>query len=253
MPVHYAGGVGNLDQVYKFAKSYKLRVIEDAAHAFGTTYKQKRIGGFGDIACFSFDGIKNITSGEGGCIVTEDQSVLEKVADSRLLGVKNDSKARVDRQRSWLFEVEVQGWRYHMSDLMAAIGIVQLDRFDEFTQKRRTLARRYDELLALNPRVTPLQHNYSEVVPHIYVVKIKNLCDREELRKDLLEDGIQTGVHYQPNHLLKLYQYSNNSSLPFPVTEEAFSQILTLPLHPDLQPEDLNLVSSKLLEKLNNH
>ena len=253
MPVHYAGGVGNLDQVYKFAKSYELRVIEDAAHAFGTTYKQKRIGGFGDIACFSFDGIKNITSGEGGCIVTEDQSVLEKVKDSRLLGVKNDSKARLDRQRSWLFEVEVQGWRYHMSDLMAAIGIVQLDRFDEFTQKRRTLARRYDELLAPTPRVTPLQHNYSEVVPHIYVVKIKNLCDREELRKDLLEDGIQTGLHYQPNHLLKLYQNSNNRSLPFPVTEEAFSQILTLPLHPDLQPEDLKLVSSKLLEKLNNH
>ena len=131
MPVHYGGGVGKLDLIHQFAKSNGLRIIEDAAHAFGSSYKGRRIGSFGDVACFSFDGIKNITSGEGGCIVTSDEQVLEKISDSRLLGVKKDSRSRYEGERSWLFQVEEQGWRYHMSDIMAAIGIVQLGRFEE--------------------------------------------------------------------------------------------------------------------------
>ena len=91
MPVHYGGGVGALDDVYAFAKKHGLRVIEDAAHAFGSHYKSQKVGSFGDISCFSFDGIKNITSGEGGCVVTNDEKVLEKIRDSRLLGVERDT------------------------------------------------------------------------------------------------------------------------------------------------------------------
>jgi len=94
MPVHYGGGVGDLDGIYAFARKHGLRVIEDAAHAFGSIYKGKRVGGFGDISCFSFDGIKNITSGEGGCIVTDDLEVLRRVRDSRLLGVEKDTNKR---------------------------------------------------------------------------------------------------------------------------------------------------------------
>ena len=85
MPVHYAGDPGDLNTVYDFAHHYKINVVEDAAHAFGTYYKNKKVGSFGDIACFSFDGIKNITSGEGGCIVTENKEVIKKVKDARLL------------------------------------------------------------------------------------------------------------------------------------------------------------------------
>ena len=125
IPVHYTGGVGDLERIYRFASENKLRVIEDAAHAFGTFYNEKRIGSFGDIACFSFDGIKNITSGEGGCIVTGDTDVSSKIKDLRLLGVQNDTEKRYSGQRSWEFEVNAQGWRYHMSNLMAAIGIEQ--------------------------------------------------------------------------------------------------------------------------------
>ena len=120
MPVHYAGGVGALDEIYEFANKHGLRVIEDAAHAFGTIYQGKRVGGFGDIACFSFDGIKNITSGEGGCIVTSDPEVLQRVQDARLLGVEKDTQNRFSGQRSWEFDVSAQGWRYHMSNIMAA-------------------------------------------------------------------------------------------------------------------------------------
>ena len=130
MPVHYAGGVGQIDKIYNLANKYNIRVIEDAAHAFGSIHKTKRVGGFGDVACFSFDGIKNITSGEGGCIVTADEKILNLVRDSRLLGVENDSLKRFKGTRSWNFQVSNQGWRYHMSNIMAAIGIEQLKKFN---------------------------------------------------------------------------------------------------------------------------
>ena len=123
MPVHYAGDPGKLDQLYKVAKRHNLLVIEDAAHAFGSNFQDKRIGSFGDIACFSFDGIKNITSGEGGCIVSDDLRFIDKVKDLRLLGVINDSEKRFKGERSWDFDSIHQGWRYHMSNIMAAIGI----------------------------------------------------------------------------------------------------------------------------------
>ena len=105
VPVHYTGGVGNLDELYSFAQKYKLRVIEDAAHAFGTKYKGNLIGSIGDIVCFSFDGIKNITSGEGGCIVTSDSKVIENIKNTRLLGVEKDSDNRYNNLRSWNFDV----------------------------------------------------------------------------------------------------------------------------------------------------
>ena len=135
MPVHYTGGVGDLESVYKFAKKFSLRVIEDAAHAFGTTYKGQRVGAFGDIVCFSFDGIKNITSGEGGCVVTDNEEILGKVRDARLLGIERDTDQRFKGNRSWEFDVKDQGWRYHMSNIMAAIGIEQLKNDQLRSQK----------------------------------------------------------------------------------------------------------------------
>jgi dTDP-4-amino-4,6-dideoxygalactose transaminase len=219
MPIHYSGGVGELDEIYTFARKHSLRVIEDAAHAFGTTYQGKRVGGFGDIACFSFDGIKNITSGEGGCIVTDDLNVLRKVQDARLLGVEKDTEKRYTGQRSWEFDVTSQGWRYHMSNIMAAIGIEQLKYFPERAKIRQRLACRYDELLCGNQYIQILPRDYVAVVPHIYVVRIIGMSNRKVLQDRLLELGIQTGIHYQPNHILSYYyddlalQLPNTSSI----------------------------------------
>ena len=129
MPVHFSGSVGKIREIYKFAKQNKLRVIEDAAHAFGSKIYNRKIGSFGDIVCFSFDGIKNITSGEGGCLVTNDKKVLNMSKDIRLLGVTNESTKRYSGHRSWISDVKYQGWRYHMSDINASIGRSQLKRF----------------------------------------------------------------------------------------------------------------------------
>jgi dTDP-4-amino-4,6-dideoxygalactose transaminase len=244
MPVHYTGGVGDLEGIYIFARKNGLRVVEDAAHAFGTIYKNQRVGGFGDIACFSFDGIKNITSGEGGCIVSDDEEVLRLVKDSRLLGVEKDTEKRYSGQRSWEFDVTFQGWRYHMSNIMAAIGLEQLSRFNEFASVRQKYAFLYDSLLKDHPLIVTIQRDYNMVVPHIYVIRIPGLKERKILQDELLEYGIQTGIHYQPNHILTLYK--DRDIEKFPVTISVASEILTLPLHPDLSESDIKYVIATL-------
>lgn len=244
MPVHYAGGVTGLYEINSFAEKHGLRVVEDAAHAFGTVFQGQRVGGFGDIACFSFDGIKNITSGEGGCIVTDDVEVLTRVRDARLLGVEKDTEKRFTGQRSWDFDVTDQGWRYHMSNIMAAIGLAQLQRFPEFASVRQGLAQHYDQLLYGHPNISIMHHNYNTVVPHIYVVRIQGLTDRKALQESLQSQGIQTGVHYRPNHQLSFFK--DPAAAPLPVTDIVYPEILTLPLHADLTEKDVYYVCSKL-------
>jgi len=248
MPMHYAGGVGKLNEIYDFAKCNGLRVIEDAAHAFGSLYRGQRVGGFGDIACFSFDGIKNITSGEGGCIVSDDEEILKKVRDSRLLGVEHDTENRFKGNRSWEFDVTSQGWRYHMSNIMAAIGIVQLDRFPELSSKRKSLAKCYADILSSVDYIKILPYDFEEVVPHIFPVLIDNLKDRSVLRKNLLDVNIQTGIHYQPNHMLSLYRDIEDVNLP--VTDSIFPELVSLPIHPDLSIKEVEMICEKLLSEI---
>jgi dTDP-4-amino-4,6-dideoxygalactose transaminase len=244
MPVHYTGGVGDLNVIYEFANKYNLKVIEDAAHAFGTTFNNKRVGSFGDIVCFSFDGIKNITSGEGGCIVTDDETILEKVRDARLLGVEKDTNKRYADERSWNFETTTQGWRYHMSNIMAAIGIEQLKRFPLYAKKRQQLAIQYDQLFTDHSSIQPLPRDYKTVVPHIYVVRIFGMKNRKEIQQKMLEKGVQVGYHYQPNHWLSYFK--NDKALPLSVTESVFPEIMSLPLHPDLSNNDVEYVVDEL-------
>ena len=248
MPVHYSGGVGNLDDVYKFAKQNNLRVIEDAAHAFGTEYKGKKVGSFGDIACFSFDGIKNITAGEGGCISTGDKEVLNKIKDARLLGIENDTEKRFANKRSWNFSVTNQGWRYHMSDIMAAIGIEQLKRIDYLINKRKKLCFSYQKYLSSNNLVQMLSLDYNQIAPHIFVVKLPSFVNRDNIKKSLLEKGIQTGIHYFPNHRLDYFFMNGIHSLD--VTDAIYPRLITLPLHPNLTLKDVKYICDCLIEEL---
>lgn len=248
MPVHYAGGVGMLDEIYEFANRHKLRVIEDAAHAFGTKYKGNVVGGFGDVACFSFDGIKNITSGEGGCIVSDNLDLVNKVRDARLLGVEKDTEKRYLGQRSWRFDVSSQGWRYHMSNIMAAIGVQQLKRSTQFFMKRKELANIYVDRLKKCRKLELLNLDYTEVVPHIFPVLLKSSGLREKLIEHFERMGVQTGIHYQPCHELSLFRSSNELALE--TTEKIAGNILTLPLHAELERSDVNYVTDVLLSCL---
>ena len=241
MPVHYASNVGDLNAIYSFAKKNKLRVIEDAAHAFGTFYKERLIGSFGDIVCFSFDGIKNITAGEGGAVVSNDKDVIQRIKNLRLLAVENDSALRYKNKRTWDSNVIEQGWRFHMSNIMAAIGRVQLKRFDTFKRKRQSLALQYSNKLSKVKYIKIFDFDFTKIVPHIYVIRILN-GQRDVIKQQLLEKGIQTGIHYKPNHLLDFYK----GDFELMNTEQYYSEILTLPLHPDLSKADINYICTSL-------
>ena len=272
MPVHYASRVGNLDEIYKFAGKYGLKVIEDAAHAFGTIYKGEKVGSsqllnylttqqfnksstqqpnnsttqplnFPSVACFSFDGIKNITSGEGGAVVTDDDRVAEIVMNARLLGVEKDTEKRYQGLRSWEFDVTHQGYRYHMSNLFAAIGMVQLERLEkEFKPKRQMLAKRYYEALKDVQNIVLFRNDYDEIIPHIFPIRVLN-NKRDGLRQHLLDNNIECGAHYLPNHLLTFY---NGRRGLLPVTEQIYSELLSIPLHPDLDEKNQDYIIKKI-------
>lgn len=238
LPVLYASNPDGLDKLYDFAKEEKLRVIEDAAHAFGCLYKNNKIGAQGDIVCFSFDGIKNITSGEGGAVFTSDQNVIQYIKDARLLGVEKDSEMRYKGKRSWEFDVSIQGYRYHMSNIFAAIGRVQLQKLDsEFGPKRKEIAKRYFKELKNNINISLININYDEIIPHIFPVLVKN-NKRDLLIEKFLENDIQFGMHYKPNHLLTMFK----TSYSLPTTEAIYKQIITLPLHPGLIETELEKI-----------
>jgi dTDP-4-amino-4,6-dideoxygalactose transaminase len=236
MPVHYASSSKGMDEVYKLADEYGLRVIEDAAQAFGSKRDGALVGQQGDIVCFSFDGIKNITSGEGGAILSNDQAFIGRAKDARLLGVEKDTDQRYSGNRSWDFDVCHQGFRYHMSNIMAAIGIVQLKRIETFRTKRQRIAKQYVEALSKVDDIELPAFDFNEILSHIFVIKAHK---RDALRAHLLTNDIECGVHYKPNHLLSKYCTKQDLT----VTEGLYECILTLPCHYDLtDSEQLNVI-----------
>lgn len=248
MPVHYAGNPVNFKAMQEFASKNKLRIIEDAAHAFGSSYQtNKKVGEIGDIICFSFDGIKNITSGEGGAIVSSDLDIIEFCKDARLLGVKKDTENRYQGKRSWEFDVSHQGFRYHMSNIFAGIGIIQLARFEnEFKPKRQYLAKSYVERLTTIDQIDLFDIDFDLVVPHIFPIKVKQ--SRDELRDYLILHNIEAGVHYMPNHRLSFYK----SETSLKNSEKLYEELLTLPLHPDVLEKDVITITDRI-KKFFNH
>ena len=241
MPVHYASNSKDMKKVYKLAQEYNLRVVEDAAQAFGCKRDAEFVGIDGDIICFSFDGIKNITSGEGGAILSNDKNFIQRLKDTRLLGVEKDTEKRYSKERSWDFDVSYQGFRYHMSNIMASIGIEQLKRVEKFRTKRQEIVQNYLQNLKTIKEVEFLDFKYEELISHIFVIKVKK---RDELRAYLLKNSIECGVHYKPNHLLLKYKTNYNLLK----TEKIYEEILTLPCHVDLTSEEQNKVLKTIRE-----
>lgn len=247
LPVFYASNTCNRADVYAFAKNHNLRVVEDAAHAFGCVQDGTKIGADGDMICFSFDGIKNITTGEGGCIMTADSDALQYVRDARLLGVMKDSEKRYVGLRSWDFDVVNLGFRYHMSNIFAGIGLVQLKRLEsEFAPKRKAIAYRYYEnLKGINGVKLIRGIDFNNTIPFIYPVMIKD-GKRDVIKDKLNEVGIPTGIHYKPNHLLSLFK----TDYELPSAIMVYEEIITLPLHPEVSLEEVDMVCDVIKENL---
>ena len=250
IPVHYAGDPCDLKKLRKISKKYNLALIEDSAHAFGSKYEGKMLGSHKGTSCFSFDGIKNITSGEGGCVVTSYKKVDEYIKNSRNLGVIKDYEYRYNHKRKWDFDVKYQGWRYHMSDIMAAIGIEQFKKKEKFFSKRKKLALNYNKLLKKYDEIKFFDRDYNQIVPHIYPIRINNFKKIKNLQEKLLKKGIQTGIHYLPNHKLSFYKSIRNKK-PLKITNKIFNEIITLPLHYDISFKQQEIVIKSLISSLN--
>jgi dTDP-4-amino-4,6-dideoxygalactose transaminase len=233
IPVLYAGCDSGISDVYWFAKVNNLAVIEDAAHCFGDETISSRDG----IMCFSFDPIKNISCGDGGCILTSDSDIAKKLMDMRLLGVIGDTERRYSGQRSWDFDVTEQGWRLHMNDIAATIGRTQLARFPQIRERRQRSSRMYMETLSTISDIQLFPINTETAVPHIFPIIVKNGA-RDELRKFLMAANIETGVQYKPNHLLSYF----NMGYDLPNAVRLYESMLSLPLHPLLSEDDVQYV-----------
>jgi len=238
IPVHYRGLPCNMNAILKLARDNNITVIEDAAHALGSSYYGKKIGSFGDLTCFSFDPIKTITCGEGGAVITRDKKIYESIVRKRILGIDKDTWSRYRNERSWSYDVIEQGFRYHMSNINAAIGLVQIKKFEQMNKRKIDIAKRYDEEFAPIEGLSLLRIEYENLGLFTYIIKVKER--RDELMVHLKEKGIGSGIHYIPVHHFTYYK--NFLRNPLPITDKVYEQILTLPLYPDMTDKEADLV-----------
>ena len=239
IPVHYAGVPCDMDGLMNLKEKYGIRIIEDAAHAIGSIYKGKKIGSFGDITCFSFDSIKVMTCGEGGAVVLSSKEDTETLRKKRLLGIDRKTMHTTDwKKRSWIYDVPCQGYRYHMSNINAAIGLAQIKKLDSFIEKRRRIAKIYmKELVSIDQIELPIC-NFDEIAPFMFVIRVKN-NKREDLKRYLMDYDIESGISYIPCHHFSYYKDSQY----LPNTDQIFNEILCIPMHYALSDDDVLLVS----------
>jgi len=240
VPVHFAGLPVDLELLYDVANRHSLRVIEDAAHAIGTEYKGKRIGSFGDTQVFSFHPNKNMTTGEGGCVITRDQQMADKISRLRFHGIDRQAWNRYGKNGSQDYEIVLPGFKYNMMDIQAAIGIHQLKELAAFITRRNELAKRYQEALSdwaqwTLPQRPAYDHLHSW---HIYTPLINEdvaHMNRNEFMLAMKERNIGTGLHYRAVHLYPYYRQTFGFNLgDFPRAEDVCERIVSLPLFPSM-------------------
>jgi dTDP-4-amino-4,6-dideoxygalactose transaminase/RimJ/RimL family protein N-acetyltransferase len=233
LPLHFAGVPCHIDEIYQIARARGLRVIEDATHAFGSIHHGHKIGSRGDLACFSFDPVKVITSIDGGAVVCNGAEEVDQLHYLRFLGVDKDTIERYKNKRAWEYDVVSPGFRYHLTNINASIGVSQLERADEFIASRQRSCRLYNELLAGIPELITPRTDFDGVAPFLYVVRVP--ADRRaDLIEHLREAGVATGIHFMGAHTFAFYRNCRRGDLS--VTDRVAGEVLTLPLHSHMPP-----------------
>ncbi len=240
--VHYGGHACDMDPIMELANRRGVKVIEDAAHGCGGEYRGKKLGSIGDIGCFSFHAVKNLATGDGGMITCHNGQYDARLRKLRWVGISKDTwkRSEIENKYSWFYTVEEMGYKCHMNDIAAAIGLVQLEKLEKLNQKRRDIVKIYNENLKnLGWLQTPVNKEYAKSACHNYVVKVN---ERDRFMQYLQDHGISSSVHYFPNHLYDLFK---DYRTPLPVTERVWKKIVTLPLYPDMTDEHVeNIVET---------
>ena len=244
LPVDYAGHPCDLDAIGALARARGIPVVEDAAHALGASLNGRPVGSLSEITAFSFYATKNLTTGEGGAAVTDDDDLAARMSLLSLHGMDRDAWKRYSDTGSWYYEVTAPGHKYNLSDVLAAIGLAQLERFGEMQQRRRELVGLYDSRLAAVPEVRRPQPRPGVVHAwHIYPIalELERLgCDRARFIQELRAENVGASVHFIPIHLHPYFQESLGvREGDYPVAEDAYRRAVTLPLFPDMTPSDV--------------
>ena len=257
MPVHYAGLAVDMEAIFAIADKHGLKVVEDAAHALPTTYKQQLVGLLrSDAVVFSFYANKTMTTGEGGMLVTRDAQLAARAKVMRLHGINRDAFDRFTAKvPSWYYEIVAPGFKYNLTDIAAAMGLHQLKRLKGFQERREQIAARYDEALADLPLILPPRPAHAGDVHswHLYVVRLADgaTINRDQLIDSLFADGIGVSVHYIPLHLHPYWKERYDlKPEQFPHSQKAYERMVTLPLYTRMTDADVERVIAAVRKAL---
>jgi UDP-4-amino-4,6-dideoxy-N-acetyl-beta-L-altrosamine transaminase len=245
LPVDYAGQPCDLDEIKNIAERHHITVIEDAAHAIGAEYKGKKVGGLADITIFSFHPVKNITTGEGGMALTNNENYYEKLKMFRTHGIVKENKKMRRNEGEWYYEMQSLGYNYRLTDFQCALGISQFKKLEKFVEKRRDIANKYNEAFSeISEIKIPYEKRNVKSTYHLYVIQLKLerfKVDRKVIFDALRAENIGVHVHYVPLHLQPYYQekfgYKRGD---FPIAEGYYKRAITLPLFPKMNDGDIN-------------
>ena len=248
IPVHMGGTSCDMESIFKLSKEYGFKIIEDASHAIGGTYKNSKVGAsaYSDITVFSFHPVKIITSGEGGVALTNDDKLIAKMALYRSHGITRDEHLMTDRPHGpWYYEQIELGFNYRMTDIAAALGESQMKNLDDFVQKRNLIADRYDELLKDLPVITPTRDKNSLSSFHLYIVRVdlnENPNGHKLMFNKLRSSGIGVNLHYIPIYKQPYYRKFLFNEEDFLNSETYYKSAISLPVYPLLTESEQNEV-----------
>ncbi len=243
MVVHYAGYACDMPQILDIARRHNLRVIEDAAHAAGSWLADRHLGTWGDIGCFSFFSNKNMTTGEGGILVTDQDDLFEKLCLLRSHGMTTLTWDR-HKGHAWSYDVVELGYNYRIDEMRAAVGVVQLGKLDRNNERRRQLTALYENLLKELPQITvPFRDHPGVSSAHIRPILLPRGGDRATFMERMKAQGIQTSIHYPPIHRFTAYRdVDAGASDRLRVTADVAAREVTLPLYPRMTDDDVTAI-----------
>jgi UDP-4-amino-4,6-dideoxy-N-acetyl-beta-L-altrosamine transaminase len=256
VPVAFAGQSCDMAGIRALAEQYGFRIIEDASHAVGASYRGRPVGcgDFADITVFSFHPVKIITTGEGGLLTTQDDQLAERLRRLRSHGITRDPALMTQASDGpWYYQQLELGYNYRITDIQAALGLSQLTRLHAFVTRRRALAARYAELLADLPLTLPSAQQDAESAWHLYPVRVQLDAlhsDQAQIFSALRAAGIGVNLHYIPVHLQPFYRQLGFADGDFPEAERYYRQAMSLPLYPDMTDEQQEQVVQALISVL---
>lgn len=235
--------IADHDRLQEIAKKHNLRIIHDASHSFGSTYKTKKIGSFSDITIFSFDPVKTLTTIDGGAIIVRSEEEVKKLEALRLIGMGQPSKVMYKNERAWTYDVNSIGFRYHMANLHASIGLAQLNKMEKISKSRNLTAKEYSKSLSQIKGIQVPNTDFNGITPFLYYIRVNSEV-RGELRDFLKNRGVDTGIHWQPGHWFTLFKNMKKGDLK--VTENVGREIVSLPFHSLMNENDLAYIVENL-------